>query len=136
MKPIPNTENALVLRADFSDDAVWKSICEEITAPVGEYQAYVEFLSDPAYEGATIEQLVSLLPQGSGHTFIFVVDATTVSHPEHPVLCIDLYDEPGRSFRVLPPQMQVVENNLSTANLSFYEFADFVDEDGIYAGYA
>ena len=135
MRPIPRTEHALVLRTDFSDDASWKSICKAITAPVGEFRACVDFLSDPEYEGIDTDQLVSLIPKGSGHTFVFVVDQTTISHPEHPVLCVDLYDELGRAFRVLPPQIQVVENNLSIANLSFYEFADFVDDDGIFCGY-
>jgi hypothetical protein len=136
MKPIPRTKDALVLRTDFSDAAAWESVCKAITAPVGEFRAYVEFLSDPEYEGISTEQLVSLLPKGSGHTFIFVVDGTTISHPEHPVLCVDLYDKPGRTFRALPPQIQVVENNLSISNMDFREFADFVDEDGIFCGYA
>jgi len=35
--------------------------------------------------------------------------------PEHPVLVVHLVDEPGRSFRALPDEVQANDNNLSTA---------------------
>jgi hypothetical protein len=35
MKPIPETENPLVLRTDFSNEAVWGNICALIQKPVG-----------------------------------------------------------------------------------------------------
>lgn len=55
MKHIPETENSLVLRADFSDDAARESLCRAIQEPVGEFRAYVDFLSDPQYDGLTPE---------------------------------------------------------------------------------
>lgn len=29
----------------------------------------------------------------------------TLSHPEHPLLVMDLSEEPGRTFRVIPSEM-------------------------------
>ena len=46
-----------------------------------------------------------------------------------------MYDEPGRTFRVIPSEMWSVENNLSIANMDFAEFADAVDEDGVFRGF-
>ena len=135
MKPIPESENALVIRTDFSDDAAWESMCAAIQAPVGEFRAYVEFLNDPAYESITVEQLLSLNPKENGHFFVFVVDQVALTYPDQPILVIDLDEEAGRAFRVIPAEMWAVENNLSLANMDFFEFADAVDEDGVFRGF-
>lgn len=135
MKLIPETEKALVLRADFSDDAAWEAVCEAITEPVGEFQAHVDFLDEREYHGIGANQLVALMPQDSSRRFFFVVDLTTLSQPDHPVLCIDLRYEPGRTFRVIPSEMWSVENNLSLANMDFSEFANAVDSDGVFRGF-
>ena len=136
MKPIPDTHNALVLRTDFSNPAAWATICAAIRRPVGGFQAYVEFVSDPAYDRITTAQVLALIPQGSNHTFIFIVDRIALSQPDHPILVVDLYDQPGRTFRVIPAEMWGVENNLSIANMDFEEFAQAVDEDGIFRGFS
>ena len=42
---IPETDNALVLRTDFSNERAWEEIREAIEAPVDElFQANVEFV--------------------------------------------------------------------------------------------
>ena len=135
MEPIPDTQNALVLRTDFSDPVAWEAIRAAIQQPVGSFQAYVEFVSDPAYDWITTAQVLALIPQGSNHTFIFIVDRIALSQPDHPILVVDLYDQPGRTFRVIPAEMWGVENNLSIANMDFEEFADAVDQDGIFRGF-
>ena len=135
MKNIPATTNAPVLRTDFSDDDAWISICAAIRKPVGEFQAYVDFVSDPAFSGIDTEQVLLLIPKNSKHQFIFVVDRIALSHPDHPILVVDLLTELGRTFRVIPSEMWGVENNLSLANMDFAEFADSVDPDGIFRGF-
>jgi hypothetical protein len=95
----------------------------------------VDCVSDRAYAGLTVEQLVALAPKGSGRTFVFLVDRVTLTDPEQPVLVVDLYDEPGRSFRVIPREMWGVENNLSLANMGYEEFADSVDADRVFRGF-
>ena len=136
MKPIPDTPNAAVLRTDFSDDAAWAAICVQIRAPSGDFVATVECLSDPAFEGITPSQVPALVRPDTRHGFLFLVDRQTVTDPEHPVVVVDLYHEPGRSFRVIPSEMWGVENNLSLANMDFHEFADAVDPDGVFRGFA
>jgi hypothetical protein len=53
---------------------------------------------------------------------------------EHPLLAVDLYDEPGRAFRLPPRWYADVSANLSIANMDFQEFADAADESGTYRG--
>ncbi len=135
MKNIPETRNALVLRTEFSDDAAWNAIRAAIVQPVGEFRAYVDFISDPAFKDLATETLISLIPAGSNHTFMFVVDHATLSAPERPILVVDLFEERGRTFRVIPSEMWGVENNLSLANMDFADFADAVDSDGTFRGF-
>ncbi len=102
---------------------------------VGDFRAVVDCISDPAYNGLTVEQLVLLEAKSFNHSFVFVVDRTALADPQHPILVVDLYNEPGRTFRVIPTEMWSVENNLSLANMDFFEFADSVDQDGVFRGF-
>jgi uncharacterized protein YbcV (DUF1398 family) len=137
MAQLPQTENALILRTDFSNQAVWKTICAEIQRPVGifRFRANVEFLDDAAYAGITKEQLLKLVPENYNHSFIVIVDQTAISHPDHPLLIVELFEGSGNEFRAIPSQIQGIENNLSIANMDFEEFAEAVDEDGIFRGF-
>jgi hypothetical protein len=140
MKKLPKTEHAsglstsLLLRTDFSDDAAWESLCTAIQEPdpVYGFQALVTCISDRDYDGLTVEQLISLVPEDM--TFLFVADRIALTHPERPILVVDLYHEPGRTFRVIPTSMGAVENNLNLANMDFYELADCAGPDGIFRG--
>jgi hypothetical protein len=130
----------MVLRTDFSDQSAWESVRDAIREPVrpfggfpgDEFCASVEFVDDVAYQDITKEQLLGIV-QDYDHSFIILVDQTTISLPEFPLLVVDLREEPGREFRAIPSQIGIVEANLSLANMDFHEFADFVDEDGVLA---
>jgi hypothetical protein len=135
MKRIPKTENALVLRTDFSDQAAWEAILTAIQEPVGEYRAYVEFLDDQQYRDLTTDQLLALLPEDHNQAILIVADRTAISQPDRPLLIVDLIEQPGRTFRAIPAQLPSVENNLSIANMDFDEFADAVDESGVFRGF-
>jgi hypothetical protein len=43
MKPIPDSEKALVLRTDFSSQSAWEAICREIRDPVDGFHANMDF---------------------------------------------------------------------------------------------
>ena len=134
---IPNTENALVLRTDFSDEATWVKICKRIRKPVGllGFRANIEFLDDPAYAGISLEQLLAQLPQDYNHSFIILADQIAIQAPDHPLLVVELYFQPGTSFRAIPRSVQAIENNLSLANMDFEDFTSAVDTDGIFRGF-
>jgi hypothetical protein len=135
MKELPDSQNSLVVRADFSDDAAWNLVCRQIEAPVGDFRAYVSFLSDPDFGGLTTDELTALAQRGTYRSFLFVVDGESLRNPEHPILVLDLVETPGRAFRVVPSEMWGVENNLSISNMDFSDFADSVGPDDVFRGF-
>ena len=138
MTDLTQSEESLVIRTDFSDDSTWKELKSAITQedPVHGFQANVEFIDDADHSGLTTDRVLELFPEGTDQAFVFLVDNETISNPEHPVLCVDLFDERGRTFRVVPSEMWGVENNLAIANMDFADFADNADEDGVFRGFS
>ena len=101
MKQIPETENPLVLRTDFSNQAAWERICAIIQKPVSifRFRANVEFVNEVEYAGITKDQLLELIPKDYSHSFRIVVDRTATPLPDYPLLIVDLYERSGREFR-------------------------------------
>ena len=138
MKPLPSTEDPLVIRTDFTDDAAWREIQRSIGAPVGDqgFLAHVTFVDDRAFDGADSDELLPLLTAARPfHGFAMLVDRMAISAAEHPLLVLDLF-EPGHAFRAIPATVQSIENNLSISNMDFEEFADSVGSDGVFRGFA
>jgi hypothetical protein len=131
VKPLPRSDQALVIRTDFSADTAWRSVCSAIRQPVDGFYAYVDFVDDRAFEGATVEQLVALA-RVANRSFLIVADQETMTGAEHTLLVVDAFTEPGRTFRSVPSGIQSIENNLSVANMDFAEFASEADADGVY----
>ena len=131
MKPLPNTKDPIVLRTDFTDDQAWCRLCTLITSPIGRdgFEAHVVFVDDASFANVSPEALCFSTSGRKGHSFIVVADARTFSEPEQTLLVMDLWDEPGRTFRALPTRIQAIENNLSIANMAFAEFADAAEGD-------
>ncbi len=137
MSDLAESEESLTVRTDFTDDAAWGQVKAAMVQPhpLHGFQANVEFIDDKRYDGLAVDRVLELFPDGSDQTFVFLVDHMTISDPEHPVLCIDLFDQRGRTFRVIPSELWGVENNLAIANMDFAEFADNADEDGVFRGF-
>ena len=137
-KQLPKTNCPLVVRTDFENPQVWKTICKLISAPVtapgDTFYAYVQFLDDAAFRRLGTEALLERVTENYNHSFVFVVDSTTIAHPEFPVLVIQLRGD-RRAFRAIPSAIQSIENNLSISNMDFFEFADAAGEDGIFRGF-
>jgi hypothetical protein len=136
LKQLPRTDNPLVVRTDFSNDEAWEAICTAIRRPSAQrgFEARVSVLSDAEYDHAMPEQLLDAT-RDYPHTFLFVADRLALSDPEQRILVVDLHHEPGRAFRVIPSEVWGVENNLSIANMDFFEFADSTDPDGVFRGF-
>ena len=137
MRPLPSSGNPPVVRTDFSNEDAWSDIRRVIGAPVGEHRflANVNFVDDREYEEAGKEALLPLLEAARPHHgFAMLVDHAAIVRPDHPLLVIDV--ESGREFRAIPGTVQSIENNLSLGNMDFEEFADSVDADGVFCGFA
>ena len=126
-----------MLRTDFSDDSAWRAVCAAIRPSPGDgFLREPDLVEDRSFEAAAVADLIAAAAAaGQYRAFMFVVDGVTIRDADHPVLVIDLADQPGRTFRVIPSEMWSVENNLSLANMDFDEFAEAVDASGIFRGF-
>ena len=135
MKMIPMTENAQIIRTDFSDQVGWESLKAAVGEPADPFTFNMDFLDEPERGGATPEQLLAALPEDYPHSFLVIADGIAMSQPDHPMLVVDLFENRGRVFRAVASEVPPIENNLSTANMGFEEFADAVDEGGVFRGF-
>jgi Domain of unknown function (DUF6924) len=76
------------------DPSRWTDVQAAIVEPQteDEFEAYVEFVDDKAYEGLTASRLLQIVPADSNQTFAFLVDTQTLTHPDRPILVVNLYD--------------------------------------------
>jgi hypothetical protein len=91
----------------------------------------------PAADGSwqSVQAAVPASPNGAA--VLFIGDSMTMTLPDHPILVVDLLeDNGGPPFRCIPPELWAVDNNLNIANMSWNDFADDLDEDGVYRGLA
>lgn len=157
MRTLPSSNGTLFVRTYFGDAAAWEAVCSEVRQPAEEYtagfaefaainamfgqdvgegpQAHVTMVDDPAFADLTPEQLIDRLPPDGHGSFVLVADREAMTKPDHPILVVDASDQRGRTFRAVPSQIQVIENNLSIANCDWEDFADHVDDDGVFRGY-
>jgi hypothetical protein len=135
MKLIPQTKNTPVLRTDFTDPSAWDALVAALRKPVGGFYANLNFIADREFDGVTPEQLAKLIPLKYDQAILIIADRTALTHPDHPLLVLDLPLKAGRQFRAIASQVQAIENNLSIANLDFEDFAMNADEDGIFRGF-
>jgi hypothetical protein len=132
---VRTSEKAPLVRADFTNDRAWADLKAEASAPVGDFQANIEFIEDRSFEGVTAGELAAALNGNGKRSFVFLADSISMTTQGYPIICLDLIDEPGRTFRFIASQAWSVENNLSLSNMDFRDFANSVDGSGIFRGF-
>jgi len=135
MRMLPRANCSLLVRMDFTSKDAWRAVCDEALREYEDgFRAYLEPVSDPAFDGATWEAVKAAVPANQhGASVLFIADSTTLTWPDHPVLVVDLLGG-RRPFLCIPPELWAVENHLNIANLAWEDFADEVDESGVYRG--
>jgi hypothetical protein len=134
MKDLPDSADRLVVRTDFSDEAAWARTRDEIEAGDEWSDAHMTFVSDSDFDGLSIDALTAL-GRRAHQGYMFVVDRVTLAYLEHPVLLLDLGDEPESSFRVVPRMVASIDDNLSIANMNWSDFAENAGTDGVFRGF-
>jgi len=129
-------ENSPLVRTDFSDDAAWLSLVRAAAAesPDG-FRAHLRIVDDRRFKDCSAADLIDRGEGWDQAAVLFVADAHALRDPEQAILCVDLIDQPGRSFRCIPSELWGVDNNLSLANMAFDEFATAVDRGGVHRGF-
>ncbi|GGT73744.1 DUF6924 domain-containing protein [Streptomyces sp. NPDC057575] len=142
--------DALVVRTDYRDDQAWQDVSAALMEPWGDrqYEAHVHFINDPAWAGATADEVLTAVGADEDLSVVFLADRVSMQAKHHPLLavtlltqedCVDDEDyeqltEFGREFRTIPAGVHEVYANLSIGNVGFEEFAASAHDDpeGIY----
>ncbi|MFE0475976.1 DUF6924 domain-containing protein [Streptomyces sp. NPDC058947] len=134
--PRPDDLTSLVLRTDFGDDTAWDAVRAALDA-AGEYP-HATYVSELRFADVEVQALLdeeAAADEDAQIIHVFLADATTLREPGHPLLAVDLSDEPGRTFRLPARWFPDVSANLSIANMDFAEFADATDGSGTFRGF-
>jgi hypothetical protein len=131
---IPATENAVLIRTDFSNQSEWEGLTAAVREAPDPFIFNMEIIDDRTNINATVEDLMSSLPKDYPHSFMVIADNVAISNPDYPLLVVDLFEERGRQFRAVATEIASIENNLSIANMGFEEFAELVDDTGVFRG--
>ena len=57
VKTIPTTENAQIIRTDFSDQMAWESLTATVLQPPDPFIFNMEILDEPDRSGATVQSV-------------------------------------------------------------------------------
>ncbi len=140
MNALPETNDTLVIRTDFSDTERWKAVRKRIETPDEDgFLANVDYLDDIAYQGATVEQVLACVPEDYPHALVIIADTVALASQEMPLLVLGLGlgldEEVAAEVRVVADSLWSIENNISLANMDFEEFTGAVDDDGVFRGF-
>jgi len=141
MPTLPRSNSSLLVRTDFTgSDEAWQLMISEAQRENEDgFRAYVDPVSDSAFDGASWEAVRAAVPANDydGALVLFVADTAALTSPEHPVLVVDLEDSSGKPpFRCIVSELWGVENNLNIANMDWEEFASATDKDGVFRGFS
>ena len=125
----------LLIRTDYSDDAAFRGALAAAAAVYERGDFPRTGVSVHAVESTELRDLsaqqVAAVPRDEDLTCLAVADARTMS--DGTVQFIDV--DGGDPFRAIPEEVEPVVANLSLANMDFADFADSVDDDGVFRGF-
>ena len=157
------SDSTPLIRTDFTDDAAWRAVVTQVSAPVdfdepdeddlGDegYAPNLTAIDDPGFESVTGALLGEAFSAADGALgYALLADSRSMAEAsaggEITLDYVDLsVSDPedaelfesfmGRTFRCAVPEVASIETNLSLANMDFHEFADNTDPDGVFRGF-
>jgi hypothetical protein len=131
---LPKSEYPLLIRTHFLNDKKWENILNLIKSPLISFDAVVTIIDDKQFEGLAVSDLPQFEVDQEEHDFIFLADEESMAYKDSGVLCINLAENFGASFRALPNCIAEVSNNLFMVNCDFEDFQNATDPDRVYRG--
>jgi hypothetical protein len=136
MASLPSSDNSLLVRTDFEDDAAWLELRAEVEEPGSEgFAANVEAVSDPVWAGATWRRLRDAVMAEPPHAEVLFVADTAALGADYPIQVVDLSGDNRAPFRCLASQLWGVDANLNLADMDWEEFTDACDPEGVFRGF-
>jgi hypothetical protein len=135
----------LLVRTHFGHDESWEQLKAAVRTPSEEdFLADVNFVEDRAFDGMDADGLIAQSGTDTyGESVAFLADERTLISPDWPILVVNVGrpipgvddDTDYTPFRVIASELWAVENNLNLSNLDWEDFADSVDDDGVFRGF-
>ncbi|MBM7436794.1 hypothetical protein [Streptomyces sp. HB132] len=153
MKSLPQTDDSLLIRTDYSDQSAWEALHTAITTPNRDgFLANVHIVDDPDYSDLTTEQVLALaLASGNSGSLLIVADTTSLFAPEMPLLAVPPSDEDDEDdedyeddedaeqehgeLRVTAAELWSIENNIDLGNMDWEDFVNAAGDDGVFRGF-
>jgi hypothetical protein len=133
---LPKSKDALLIRTDFGDDKKWNELIKKVNLKYEDgFKAYVETYNNSNFKNLDFNLIFNLKKEDYDFNFLFIADSLTLNNVENPIICIELYTDTKRFFRVIPSELWSVENNLTISNMEFEEFYSRRDKDNIFRGF-
>ncbi|GAB3255045.1 DUF6924 domain-containing protein [Kineosporia babensis] len=126
---------ALLFRTDHSNDDAWDEILDELAET--EYGTVdVHAITGPAWEGATVDEILAAMPpRAQSPVVVYVADRTTVTTAGCPLLVVDLraQAEGPREVRMEAGSVSLFHGNLAISNIGFWDLLEkaALEPDGI-----
>ncbi len=144
--PIP-AEDFLLVRTDFSDDAQWAAILEEVADDEFFEGTEIRPVNDRGWEGAGMDEVMAAVTNDEEIPAVYIADAEAMTGWGHPLLVInaDLPEagpdyEPGpgvsRTLRATADSIWSMHVNLEIANMDWEDYLPDPDsEDPVHRGF-
>jgi len=135
---LPKLNGSLLVRTDFSSDDVWLRACAAVAQESEEgFRAYVELISDPAFDGASWQAVQHAVPKNNhGASVLFIADREALATPDYPLLAVGIgHNRREPPFRCIAAHLWSVDNNLNISNMDWRDFTGATDENDIYRGF-
>jgi len=133
VRSLPKSANSLLVRSARRGSTEWKLLLAAVGSENDDgFRAYVDAVDSRRWYGEDVRVLRAAMPPTDA-SVLFVADDIAVATPDFPILVVDLRD--GRPpFRCIAAELWAVDNNLNVSNMDWEDFADAVDQKGVYRG--
>ena len=137
MSSLPDSEDSLLVRTDFSDDEAWRRVLSLVETKNSDgFRAHVHVVDDAGWDGAEWQAIREAALATTDHAAVlFIMDHDAMAN-DHPIQVVDLRQEAQPPFRCVAQELWSVDNNLNLANMDWAEFAGTADDDGVFRGFA
>lgn len=133
---LPDSKDALIIVSTEIEVQRLDLLKKLITQPyeMG-FTAYVSFLENSELAGIEPSDFANFEKGDYRFDFAFLIDNQTISDEENTIVCVDLDENSGMSFRVVPSEIWAVENNLTISNMYFEDFKESCGPDNVFRGF-
>lgn len=135
---------ALIIRTDFGNEEAWQAVLAELLKPwefdSGDVEPYLHVVDDPAWAGATADDVIAAFSGDEELSVVFLADRVTMDDHDHALLAVAVltredcesdeeFEADSGAVRTVPAGIGDIHANLSIANLSFEDVVDAAQTD-------